>query len=126
MKPRIQRVAGMNVSPARARLQIGVTSSSAGLRMVWNDARDRALECRDANRAIDTMADLRRGEPETLCTYSCATSFESALLYASKAMRQTGDQDIWVVTSLIVCASFAVDGMTAGPLTPVYGNRTRQ
>jgi sodium/hydrogen antiporter len=45
----------------------------------------------------------------------------SAVLYAMEALRRTGHDEIWVVSSLVICASIAVHGMTATPFTRRYG-----
>ena len=47
----------------------------------------------------------------------------SAVLYATHAADKLGNHHIWTVTSLIVCGSIAVHGITATPLTRAYGSR---
>lgn len=47
----------------------------------------------------------------------------SALLYSVEATRWTGNDTIWTVSSLIICASIAIHGMTATPITKLYGRR---
>ncbi len=45
----------------------------------------------------------------------------AALYYAAFSMRETGLREAWVVGSLIICASVVVHGVTATPLTKLYG-----
>jgi sodium/hydrogen antiporter len=47
----------------------------------------------------------------------------SALLYAMLALQQTGEETIWVITSLAICASIAAHGMSATPIVKRYGRR---
>jgi sodium/hydrogen antiporter len=44
----------------------------------------------------------------------------SAVLYSSEAIHRTGDERVWPVTSLIVCASIVAHGMTATPFARWY------
>jgi len=45
----------------------------------------------------------------------------AALYYAAFALRETGMEEVWVVGSLVICASVVVHGVTATPLTKLYG-----
>ena len=36
-------------------------------------------------------------------------------------MRETGIEEVWVVGSLVICASLLVHGVSATPLTKLYG-----
>jgi sodium/hydrogen antiporter len=45
----------------------------------------------------------------------------AALYYATFSFRETGIEEAWVVGSLIICASVVVHGLTATPLTKLYG-----
>ncbi len=47
----------------------------------------------------------------------------SALLYVMLALHRTGDEATWAISSLVICASIAAHGMTATPLTKLYGRR---
>jgi sodium/hydrogen antiporter len=47
----------------------------------------------------------------------------AALLYAMQAVRQTGQEEVWAITSLLICASVLAHGVTATPLTKLYGKR---
>ncbi len=49
----------------------------------------------------------------------------AALYYASLAPREVGVEEVWVVGSLIITASIIAHGMSAGPLTRLYGKRTQ-
>lgn len=48
----------------------------------------------------------------------------AALFYAALSVRETGLEDVWVVGSLVICASVLVHGVTAAPLTRLYGDRS--
>jgi len=45
----------------------------------------------------------------------------AALYYAAFSLRKTGIEEAWVVGSLIICASVLVHGVSATPLTKLYG-----
>jgi sodium/hydrogen antiporter len=45
----------------------------------------------------------------------------AALYYAAFSLRETGLEKVWVVGSLVICASLLVHGITATPLTKLYG-----
>jgi sodium/hydrogen antiporter len=45
----------------------------------------------------------------------------AALYYAAFSLRETGVETAWVVGSLIICTSVLVHGVTATPLTKLYG-----
>lgn len=45
----------------------------------------------------------------------------AALYYAAFSLRETGIEEVWVVGSLIICASVMIHGVTATPLTKLYG-----
>lgn len=45
----------------------------------------------------------------------------AALYYAAFSLRETGIEEVWTVGSLIICASVMVHGVTATPLTKLYG-----
>lgn len=45
----------------------------------------------------------------------------AALYYAAFSLRETDIKEAWVVGSLIICASVLVHGITATPLTKLYG-----
>jgi NhaP-type Na+/H+ or K+/H+ antiporter len=49
----------------------------------------------------------------------------AALYYAAFSLRETGIEEVWVVGSLIICASVLVHGVTATPLTKLYGKLPR-
>ena len=44
-----------------------------------------------------------------------------ALYYAAFSYRETGIEAAWTVGSLVICASVLVHGITATPLTKLYG-----
>jgi len=45
----------------------------------------------------------------------------AALYYAAFSLRETGVEAVWVVGSLVICASVVIHGVTATPLTKLYG-----
>ncbi len=45
----------------------------------------------------------------------------AALFYAALALREIGAEEVWAVGSLVICASILVHGVTAAPLTRLYG-----
>src|ERR687893_63393 len=45
----------------------------------------------------------------------------AALYYAAFSLRETGIEEVWVVGSLVICASVLVHGVSATPLTKLYG-----
>ena len=45
----------------------------------------------------------------------------AALYYAAFSLRETGIKEAWVIGSLVICASVLVHGVTATPLTKLYG-----
>lgn len=47
----------------------------------------------------------------------------AALYYANLSLRETGVEEAWTVGSLVICASVLVHGVTATPLTRLYGRR---
>jgi len=48
-----------------------------------------------------------------------------ALYYAIFSYRETGIEAAWTVGSLVICASVLVHGITATPLTRLYGRLPR-
>src|SRR5215208_298514 len=50
----------------------------------------------------------------------------AALYYAAFSFRETGIEEAWVVGSLIICASVLVHGVSATPLTKLYGRLPRK
>jgi NhaP-type Na+/H+ or K+/H+ antiporter len=49
----------------------------------------------------------------------------AALYYATLSSGRTGAEEAWVVGSLIICASILVHGLSATPLTRLYGRHTQ-
>jgi NhaP-type Na+/H+ or K+/H+ antiporter len=49
----------------------------------------------------------------------------AALYYANLSVNKAGVEDAWVVGSLIICASILAHGITAAPLTKLYGRRAQ-
>jgi sodium/hydrogen antiporter len=49
----------------------------------------------------------------------------AALFYANLSVREAGVEEAWVVGSLIICASILAHGLSATPLTRLYGRRAQ-
>jgi sodium/hydrogen antiporter len=49
----------------------------------------------------------------------------AALYYATFSVRETGLEEVWVVGSLLICASVLAHGVSATPLTKLYGRTHR-
>ncbi len=49
----------------------------------------------------------------------------AALFYASLSLREIGAEEVWVVGSLAICASILVHGVSAAPLTRLYGRTAK-
>ncbi len=49
----------------------------------------------------------------------------AALFYANLAVRESGAEEAWIVGSLVICASILVHGLSATPLTRLYGRRAQ-
>ena len=49
----------------------------------------------------------------------------AALYYAAFSLRETGIEEVWVVGSLVICTSVVVHGVSATPLTKLYGRLPR-
>ncbi len=50
----------------------------------------------------------------------------AALYYANLSIRETGIEAAWTVGSLVICASILAHGLTAAPLTKLYGRHARK
>jgi NhaP-type Na+/H+ or K+/H+ antiporter len=50
----------------------------------------------------------------------------AALYYATFSVEEAGIEEAWVVGSLIICASLLARGVTATPLTRLYGRRAQK
>jgi sodium/hydrogen antiporter len=50
----------------------------------------------------------------------------AALFYATLALRETGVQEAWTVGSLVIFASVVAHGVSAAPLTKLYGKRSQE
>ena len=63
------------------------------------------------------VPDGERSRPYcTIYPESCVPPY-----YTAFSLRETGIEEVWVVGSLIICASVMVHGVTATPLTKLYG-----
>lgn len=64
-----------------------------------------------------------RGIPDVLFLGWFGPIGVAAIYYASLAQRRTGAEEAWVVGSLVVCASILAHGLSATPLTRLYGRQ---
>ena len=49
----------------------------------------------------------------------------AALYYANLSLRETGIEAAWTAGSLVICASILIHGVTAAPLTKLYGRHAQ-
>ena len=49
----------------------------------------------------------------------------AALYYATFSLHETGIEEVWVVGSLVICASVVAHGISSTPLTKLYGRLAR-
>ena len=49
----------------------------------------------------------------------------AAVFYANLSVQRVGIESIWVVSSLIICASILIHGLTAVPFTKLYGKTNK-
>ena len=50
----------------------------------------------------------------------------AALFYAALSLEEVGAEEVWVVGSLVICASLLVHGVTAAPFTRLYGRHAEK
>ncbi|WP_066384809.1 cation:proton antiporter domain-containing protein [Anabaena sp. CA = ATCC 33047] len=50
----------------------------------------------------------------------------AAMFYAGYSLRETGVEEVWSVSSLMICASIIAQGLSATPLTKLYGKYMNQ
>jgi len=73
--------------------------------------------------ALRGLIDPVRGRRDALFAGWFGPIGISALFYANLALRETGLTQVWVVGSLVICASVVAFGVTATPFTRIYGRR---
>ncbi|MDP8926212.1 MAG: cation:proton antiporter [Actinomycetota bacterium] len=71
--------------------------------------------------ALSPLIGQTRGRRDALFVGWFGPIGAAALYYAALAHRETGNEEIWVVGSLIICASVLAHGLTATLLTKLYG-----
>ena len=67
------------------------------------------------------LGPLRRGGKDVLFLGWFGPIGAAALYYAAFSFKETGFEEAWVVGSLVICASVLVHGVSATPLTKLYG-----
>ncbi len=75
--------------------------------------------------AVTPILPQARGFRDTLFLGWFGPVGVAALFYAALSLRETGTHEAWAVGSLAICASILVHGVTAAPLTRLYGKRAR-
>jgi NhaP-type Na+/H+ or K+/H+ antiporter len=50
----------------------------------------------------------------------------AAIFYAGYSLRQAGVEEVWLVCSLMICASIVAQGLSATPLTKLYGKYVKK
>ncbi|MGH1397277.1 MAG: cation:proton antiporter, partial [Trichormus sp.] len=50
----------------------------------------------------------------------------AAIFYAGYSVQQVGVEEVWLVCSLMICASILAQGLSATPLTKLYGEYMNQ
>jgi len=73
--------------------------------------------------ALRGLIDPVRGRRDVLFAGWFGPIGISALFYANLGLRETGLTQVWVVGSLVICASVVAFGVTATPFTRIYGRR---
>ena len=75
--------------------------------------------------AVTPILPQARGLRDTLVLGWFGPIGVAALFYASLSLREVGTEEVWVVGSLVICASILVHGVTAAPLTRLYGHTAK-
>jgi len=75
--------------------------------------------------ALNPLLRVTRGRGDALFLGWFGPIGVAALYYATLAQGRTGLDVVWVVGSLVVCTSVLVHGVSAAPLTELYGRRAR-
>ena len=71
--------------------------------------------------AVTSILPQARGIRDTLFLGWFGPVGVAALFYAALSLREIGAEEAWTVGSLVICASILVHGVTAAPLTRLYG-----
>ncbi len=71
--------------------------------------------------ALSPLIGQTRGRRDALFVGWFGPIGAAALYYAALAHRETGNEEIWVVGSLVICVSVLAHGLTATLLTKLYG-----
>lgn len=75
--------------------------------------------------AVTPILPLARGIQDTLFLGWFGPIGVAALFYANLSLRDVGVEEAWVVGSLMICTSILVYGVTATPLTRLYGRTAK-
>ena len=75
--------------------------------------------------AVTPILPQSRGVRDTLFLGWFEPIGVAALFYPSLSLREVGAEEAWTVGSLVICASILVHGVTAAPLTRLYGRTAK-
>ena len=75
--------------------------------------------------AVTPILPQARGVRDTLFLGWFGPVGVAALFYAALSLREIGAEEAWTVGSLVICASILVHGVTAAPLTRLYGRTAK-
>ena len=75
--------------------------------------------------AVTLILPQARGIRDTLFLGWFGPIGVAALFYASLSLRDIGAEEAWTVGTLVICASILVHGVTAAPLTRLYGRTAK-
>lgn len=75
--------------------------------------------------AVTSILPQARGVRDTLFLGWFGPIGVAALFYAALSLREIGAEEAWTVGSLVICASILVHGITAAPLTRLYGRTAK-
>ncbi len=75
---------------------------------------------------LSALMEQIRGRSDALFAGWFGSIGAAALYYATFGHRETGNAEIWMGGSLIICASVLAHGLTATLLTKLYGSRARE
>lgn len=73
--------------------------------------------------ALRSFIGLVKGRKDALFLGWFGPLGAAALYYATFSLSETGREEVWVVGSLLICASVLAHGVSATALTKLYGRR---
>ena len=76
--------------------------------------------------ALQPLLGQMRGKGDILFLGWFGPIGAAALFYATFSIERVGAEEVWVVGSLIICASLLAHGLTAAPFTRLFGKKSAQ